>query len=287
MFLDNHPAIACIWEALARKVGNVHRHADFASTSLNDFLLSAAAIQIPYADRGKSVGRTVRNAVEATIAAVGQNTNLGINLLIAPLAHVPPDEPLRSGISKVLGELTVEDAGDVYRAIRLANPGGLGQSAEQDVRSQPTVTLLEAMKLAADRDLIARQYANDFADVFDFGLPAFCDALHRFGTIEATIVETQLRWLAAYPDSLIARKNGSAAAEEVRSRAAAVQELGGIATAEGRRAGVALDRHLRSDGNKLNPGAIADLIAATLYVALREKRVKPTDPFPWRTNEWL
>ena len=44
-----------------------------------------------------------------------------------------------------------------------------------------TVTLLEAMKLAADRDMIARQYANGFADVFDFGVPAFLDAFQRFG----------------------------------------------------------------------------------------------------------
>ena len=34
---------ACIWEAIARKVGNVHRCADFANTTLLDFLVSAAA----------------------------------------------------------------------------------------------------------------------------------------------------------------------------------------------------------------------------------------------------
>ena len=63
--------------------------------------------------------------------------------------------------------------GESMKAIRIANPGGLGNVPEQDVRNEPTVTLLEAMKLAADRDLIARQYANGFADVFDFGVPAF------------------------------------------------------------------------------------------------------------------
>ena len=63
--------------------------------------------------------------------------------------------------------------------------------------------------------------------------------------------------------------------------------LGGIATPDGRRAGVALDRHLRSDGNKLNPGTTADLITACLFVALRENKVSPSAPFRWHTDEWL
>ena len=127
----------------------------------------------------------------------------------------------------MLDGLTVEDAERVYEAIRLANPGGLGDAPEQDVRDEPTVTLLEAMKLAADRDLIARQYANGFADVFDFGVPAFLDGVravrlrrggdHRLATPLARRV----------PGQLIARKNGPAVAEDVQPRAAEVLRLGG------------------------------------------------------------
>jgi triphosphoribosyl-dephospho-CoA synthase len=218
---------------------------------------------------------------------VGQNTNLGIILLVAPLVKVSRSVPLGEGITRVLADLTIEDAGHVFRAIRVANPGGLGESPEQDVRNEPTVTLLEAMKLAADRDMVARQYADGFADVFDFGTPAFLDAFARFGCVEAAIIESQFRWLAEYPDSLIARKNGQAVAEDVRRRAAEVLRLGGIATPEGRRAGVELDRHLRSDGNKLNPGTTADLITACLFVALRENKVTPAAPFRWQVSDWL
>src|SRR5205085_6387368 len=118
-----------------------------------------------------------------------------------------------------------------------AKPGGLGDAPEQDVREEPTVTLLEAMRLAAARDMVARQYANGFADVFDFGVPAFLDAFGRFGCVEAAIIDSQLRWLATYPDSLIVRKNGPAVGEDVRARADEVLRLGGITTPEGRRAG--------------------------------------------------
>ena len=280
---------ACIWEVMARKVGNVHPGAAFAGTTATDFLLSAVAIDPAFCDHcEQGVGLAVWSAVEDTQAIVGQNTNLGICLAIAPLVAVSRSLPLcRWTVRSVLNGLTREDADGVYKAIRLANPGGLGDAPDQDVRDEPTTTLLEAMRLAADRDMIARQYANKFRDVFRVGLPAFLRGFDKFGNVEAAIIDCQLGWMAKYPDSLIARKNGPDIAEDVRRRAAEVQALGGIATPEGRAAGVALDRHLRSDGNKLNPGTTADLIAACLFVALRENKLTPSAPFPWPVEDWL
>jgi len=297
---SNEAFRACVWEATARKIGNVHRLADFANLSYLDFVLSANVISrwMESAFRcwlGKPkipLGETTCFAIRAMKAEVGTNTHLGIILLLMPLAAVLTDPRPNSGNTKrdlqhVLPLLTLEDARFVYSAIRELNPGGLGGAPEQDVRAEPTVTLLEAMKLAADRDMVARQYANGFADVFDFGVPAFVDAFAKFGCVEAAIVDSQLRWLATYPDSLIARKNGPAVAEGVRRRASEVLALGGISTAEGRAAGVALDKHLRTDGNKLNPGTTADLITACLFVALRENKVTPNAPFRWPVADWL
>ncbi len=283
---------ACVWEATSRKVGNVHQYADFVGTSYLDFVLSAGVIMgvLGNAARIRQVGVTVNASVKETRERVGNNTNLGIVILLAPLASTWEATHLPSGrteLSRTLAKLSIEDARLVYEAIRLANPGGLGDAPEQDVRDEPTVTLLEAMRLAADRDMVARQYANGFADVFDFGVPAFLDAFARFGCVEAAIIDSQLQWLATYPDSLIARKNGPAVAEDVQRRAAEVLRLGGVTTPEGRAAGVALDQHLRSDGNKLNPGTTADLITACLFVALRENKVTPSAPFRWQVSDWL
>ncbi len=314
-----NPVIACIWEATARKVGNVHPGTGFSGTEYVHFLISAAVFReaqtLAVLDR--KIGNLINLAVEATRTATGQNTNLGIILLLAPLIKASDealsrqstinvlnffreynlgpiglDEPtgpteFRQSVQTELNSLDISDAELAFKAVRLANPGGLGAAPEQDVRDEPTVTLLEAMKLAADRDLIARQYANGFADVFDFGVPAFLEGLERFNCVEAAIIHSQLRWLAEYPDSLIARKNGPAAAEDIRRRAAEVLRFGGLATPEGRATGVALDKHLRSDGNKLNPGTTADLIAACLFVALRENKVSPSAPFRWNVPDWL
>lgn len=277
---------ACVWEAVARKVGNVHRRADFAGTCLTDFLLSAAAAARAFDSATVNpVGLTIELAARATREAVGQNTNLGIILLLAPLAAA--HRLTASAVGDVLATLSLDDAVRTYHAIRLANPGGLGDAAEQDVRQRPTVTLLEAMALAADRDLIARQYANGFADVFGLGVPAFLAAFEKFGTVEAAVLDCQLRWLAAFPDSLIARKCGPAVADDVQARVKNVLALGGLDTAAGRRAGVELDAHLRSDGNRLNPGTTADLVTACLFVALRETKVKSSAPFRWSAPDWL
>ena len=287
---------ACVWEASSRKVGNVHPSSAFPDLTYLDFLLSAGATAAYLGDAPRlSVGRTICNAVRVTRESVGSNSNLGIALLLAPLAACWWDfgtienglDMGRDELDRNLRKLSVRDTKEVYEAIRLARPGGLGKVPDQDVKDEPTVTLLEAMKLAADRDMVARQYANGFEDVFDFGVPAFLAGYERFGCIEAAIIDSQFRWLAEHPDSLIARKNGAAIADDVRKRAIEVQSLGGIATAEGRRAGVVLDRHLRSDGNRLNPGTTADLITACLFVALRENKVVPSAPFRWDVPDWL
>jgi triphosphoribosyl-dephospho-CoA synthase len=291
---------ACVWEVTARKAGNVHRFADFADLTYLDFVFSAEVIrgwielahQCRLGSGRPSLGETTAAAIGAMRHEVRTNTHLGIILLLMPLAAVltdprPISGDIRNDLNRVLARLTVDDARHVYRAIRQLNPGGLGDAPEQDLRTDPTVTLLEAMKLAADRDMVARQYANNFADVFDFGVPAFVDAFARFGCVEAAIIDSQLRWLAAYPDSLIARKNGTAVASEVQNRAAEVLRLGGLDTPGGRAEGVALDRHLRSDGNRLNPGTTADLITACLFVALRENRVAASAPFRWAVPDWL
>lgn len=289
--------LACVWEATARKVGNVHPTAPFADLTYIDFVLAAGEIReilgrAPQT-RGSeatrtTLGRLIQTAVVETRAVVRTNPNLGIVLLLAPLAAVRFDSPdPRRDLAEVLGGLTLTDTRYLYQAIRDANPGGLGAAAEEDVREEPTVTPVEAMRLAADRDLIARQYANGFADVFDFGAPAFTDAYAKFGSVEAAIIDSQLRWLARYADSHIARKNGPEIAADVQRRAAEVLQLGGIATPEGRAAGVALDKHLRTAGNALNPGTIADLITACLFVSLRENKVSPSAPFRWDVSDWL
>jgi triphosphoribosyl-dephospho-CoA synthase len=261
--------IACLWEATARKPGNVHRFADFEDLHYVDFLASAAAIG-GVLDKAwfRPVGEIVLEAIKATRQVTATNTNLGIVLLLTPLAAVVPGRALRAEIPKILDALTVADAVLVYEAIRHAQPGGLGEVAEQDVGRIPTVTLREAMILAESRDRIAWQYAHNFADVFDIGVPTLRRTLADGSDLEAAIIETHLEFLRTFPDSLIARKHGASLADSVHSQALILQHDP-----------AAFDEWLRS--RRLNPGTSADLTAASLFVALREGII----PLPYR-GKW-
>jgi triphosphoribosyl-dephospho-CoA synthase len=274
--------LACILEVTARKPGNVHRYRDYADVTLLDFLVSAA-VSCPVLDRLPEigVGPALLEAVERTRQVVRTNTNLGILLLLTPLAAVPRQEPLREGIYRVLEQLTVADARAAYAAIRLAQPGGLGEASEQDVAREPTVTLRQAMDLAADRDLIARQYANGYRGLFEIGVPALLEGVNRGLPIEEAIIGSHLRLMAACPDTLIARKRGLAEAEESARRAQEVLDLGWPETAESRQAFADLDRWLRAVGHQRNPGTTADLVTASLFAALREDSISLPADRPW------
>jgi triphosphoribosyl-dephospho-CoA synthase len=266
--------IACLLEVTARKPGNVHRFADLPGLHLSDFLLSAAAIAEPL-DRvvSQGVGAVVLAAVLATRRVVSTNTNLGMVLLLAPLAAVPEATDLTGGVESVLAETTIADACLVYRAIRLAQPGGMGEVPDQDLTGDPTMTLRAVMSLAAERDLIARQYANGFREVLNEGLPALRGSLREGQALETAIVTAYLHLLARYPDSLIVRKHGLGNAIEVSRRAALVVAAGWPMQDEAMRLCDELDLWLRRPDNQYNPGTTADLVTAALYAGLRDRSI--------------
>lgn len=270
---------ACTLEVLARKPGNVHPWASFEDMDHMDFVnsMSAAsdaafcprrAIDLP-----QTVGQFVLRTVQATQSSVGKNTNLGIILLTAPLAQVPEEKCLAKGIEGVLDALTVDDSRHVFEAIRLAKPGGMGQVQYEDLSSAPTQPLREIMKLAADHDLIARQYANGFQEVLQFGLPILCEEADFEHNWEMAIIRLHLNFMASFPDSLIQRKCGAGIANESAKHAQKVLDAGWPEAEESRTLFQELDRWLRKDGNKRNPGTSADMVAATLFAAFREKKL--------------
>jgi triphosphoribosyl-dephospho-CoA synthase len=263
----------------------VHRGRDFSDSHFLDFLMSAASIAAPL-DRARSigVGAVVREAVTATRRVVATNTNLGTVLLLAPLAAVPEETTLAAGIAAVLEATTVDDARAVYDAIRRAQPGGLGTVAEHDVAGEPTVTLRQAMQLAAERDLIARQYANGFQEVLHEAVPALRGALAGGQTLETAIVTAYLGLLAEHPDTLIARKRGWDEARAASGRARVVLAAGWPEQAAARELCAAFDAWLRAEGHARNPGATADLVAAALFAGLRDGTIelpRPAGPSGW------
>lgn len=270
-------AMACALEALASKPGNVNRSADFESTTLQDFVVSAIAIA-PLMEQARSLrlGELILLAVEATVRWVDDNTNLGLILLLGPLAKAAAtsDRPFnRAHVREVLSELKPSDAADVYEAIRLARPGGIGQAEQFDVQQPAPDDLLKAMTAAADHDLIARQYANAFEQVFERVVPWLSASVGEGWPVATAIIQTQIRILAEFPDSLIARKCGLGVAQQASAMAAAA--LAHAPESSAYLAALAeLDFWLRAHGNRRNPGTTADLIGAGLFVCLRNRQIE-------------
>lgn len=270
-FLD-----ACRAEINALKPGNVHVYADGHGMEVHHFVESAKAAAPFIADRRLKVGERVLGAVAASVAAAGCNTNLGIVLLCAPLAvaaeTADASQTLRDRLAAVLAELDHRDAEEVFAAIRTANPGGLSRVSKGDVMLPPTISLLDAMGLAAERDRIAKAYITGFEEIFDDALPVLRQAAERAPVPDLAITTLHMHLLAAAPDSHVARKFGSEVAAGVQQEAAALRAAWHpVTTARSFNRLIAFDTALKVRG--LNPGTTADLVVACLFADALERRL--------------
>ena len=257
---------ACRAELSSLKPGNVHDFADGHRMDTAMFVASAEAAAPFIAKQDLSVGARIEAAVAASVAAAGCNTNLGIILLCAPLACAVQqgEGPLRVHIDHVLDHLTVADAQAVYRAINIAKPAGLGTALAHDVASVPKVTLLEAMTAAREHDRIANAYANDFADIFDFALPALTTARLSATSLDRAITTLHMCLLDQFPDTHIMRKFGADIAHEVQIEAHRLRpHFFPAVNDEGFARLLNFDADLKKRG--LNPGTTADFVVSTLF----------------------
>lgn len=272
MSIGRLASLACHLECAAPKVGNVHRGADFADVTFYDFLASGEIVgDVIDRNQRKRVGEKILECVRWTQADIGSNTNLGIVLLLVPLAEGVAEPAARrivtpGQVAEVLARLDSRDSACIYEAIRLAKPGGLQRVEKFDVQGTPPISLLDAMAVAASHDDIARQYVTNFQDVFEIATALEKMVSSGMGLIEA-IVREQVNRLARSGDSLIARKGGSDLSRRAQGLAQRVVDV-----AESRedyeRALSELDFWLRADGNRRNPGTTADLIAGGIFVGL-------------------
>ena len=264
---------ACVLEATAPKVGNVSPGRNFPDLSHLDFI-RAADIAAEALEEKNCFAKAILDATVKTSEACRSNVNLGILLLLGPLYRadellsergvtLPDQDNWSSAVKDALKDLDAVGELAIFEAISVAAAGGLGRAEKWDVNeSHQKVDLIEAMRLAANKDRIARQYVEDFSDLLVNVVPVLRQSILECRDWLRGIGHAQIRLMSRESDSLIARKNGKDVAEAVRDRVHGV-DLGNIQD------WVSLDRELRKQGNQLNPGTTADLIAAGLFVLLR------------------
>ncbi|MES9991317.1 MAG: triphosphoribosyl-dephospho-CoA synthase [Candidatus Thiodiazotropha sp.] len=266
---------ACLCELDALKPGNVHRFSDGHGMTLEDFISSANVSADPLTQPGLGLGERIYRAVDATQQTVGCNTNLGILMLCAPLIQAmldetQPHDSLHDRLCCVLAKTELDQVVWLFRAIQLAAPGGLGKSDKYDVSETANADLIEVMTHAAERDLVARQYATGFSDLFGFALPVLRSFEKRWHS-EWTITALYLTLLARFPDSHIRRKKGLYKAVATSLHAAElIQVLDKAEMPEHCHLRLLqADNEFKREG--INPGTTADLTVATLFISYLEQ----------------
>lgn len=300
VFLGQAVQLACQWEVVAAKPGNVHRGADFEDLNLVDFLSSATAVGHfvgQEANRHLELGSMVLGMIRATRRLVNSNTNLGICLLFAPMVkafHQLPEQSsgkpnvdsgaLRESLQQTLDKATADDTQAIYQAIAMAQPGSLGTSKNSDVQHPESLTQadtpLHVMGLAEARDSIAHEYVTGFRITWELSLPTLTSLLHARYPLRWVVIGTFIHLLSEVPDTLIARKVGRDWANRIADHARTIRDSWWQTSvpdwpAFREQSEVAitaalqdLDFLLRSDGNRRNPGTTADLVAAGLLLAI-------------------
>ncbi len=261
---------ACEQEVMAPKPGNVNADSDGHQMQIDDFLRSAAAIAPAMAIPDLTVGQRILQGVIATRLVVDCNTNLGIILLFAPIIQAvwqaTDFAKLPEALEEVLNNLTVADAEDCYQAIQMAEAGNLGESSEQDIRRKPTVTLREAMFLAQNRDTIARQYVNNYKEVWEIAFKQLTNSLNCGEKVEWATAFAYLNVLSRVPDTLISRKFSWQQAQAVSEQAQLfIAKMNNTTTLR------SMQHELRDWDQQLkrlaiNPGTTADISAAALLL---------------------
>jgi triphosphoribosyl-dephospho-CoA synthase len=262
---------ACMAELQALKPGNVHAFADGHGMTIYDFIQSADVTADLITRPDLSLGERIFYATEATKNTVGQNTNLGVLLLCAPIIDAALElrdgEMLQHRLNETLLRLTVSDADYVTRAILLANPGGLGCVDQYDVREIPKVSLLTIMQSAQDKDRIAWQYANEFRDIMEFGLTRYADAMIKWVNPAWSATALYLTFMLQYPDTHVVRKFGLSFAESLRQEAVEFELMHSAAENPKLVQKILLEWDTSLKQRGINPGTSADLTVATLLAS--------------------
>jgi len=290
--------LAILLEVSAEKPGNVTMTTGFEGTTCQHFLASAVAAGPSFqgaAVRGISVAENrlsisqvgLGQLIKACTADIndwqrGGNTILGTIMLFMPIAvaagMTPTDSnyrfsfsQMRSNIDLAVKSTTSGDSVYLYEAVDIANPNGLNQAPDFDVKDphskerliKENVTLYEVFKIASTYDNICSEWVKNYPITFDLAYPYLIEQL-RSKSLNTAIVQTFLQILAKHPDTFIARKASKEMALAISSEAKVILDLGGLETAKGRKSLKELDKKLRFSNNKCNPGTTADLTAGAL-----------------------
>ena len=252
----------------APKPGADSRYSD-VTTAHETRLLGVPALATAVSEAAiRPVGETALEAVLGSRSVAGR-ADLRAAGYLAPLARAAL---LKESLGKVLAGLSHGDVRLFARALEVAGPGRFGSALEGAINvalgAGRDATLRDAMRFAAGRDVMAREYARDFEVTRDLARPALFGALARIEAARPALVQAYLEVLSEVPDLDVAGRASRKEAEEVSRMAHGVLKSGGVYSRRGLQAIANLDGLLRSDVRLVPTATEHPVIAAAFLVSL-------------------
>lgn len=274
------------------KPGNVHRNRDFHDMVFEDFLISgivigdtirkaasnAVEINNSISFKEAKLGKYILESVKETDRWIANNTNLGIVMLLTPIAMSAAIssnmEELRKNIHNIIVNSTVLDTIFLYEAIGIADAGGMGEQEEFSVNNEEAnkeliennLNIFDVLNISSSWDTLAKELTTTMPITFDIGYPTFSKLKKEYSINSATVI-TFLTILSQVPDTLISRKYGDEKAKEVSNMALEVLNNmdSDINKVDFNKKLSEFDNFLFE--NKLNPGTTADLTASSIMIS--------------------
>lgn len=273
--------IACCLEVSSFKPGNVHRNKDYDDIKYHHFLNSGVAFgDIIYkaSKDPRNIGQYIKLAVIESKKWSPSNANLGIIMLHTPIATTTGQmeefniNTLKKEIKNTVKNTTTDDAIAVYDAIEIAmpninppkeGPDAQKNDAKQELREK-NLTLYDVFKISSSWDSISYEWTKGFNISFE-GYYLLNKYYKQYNNINLATTKTFLNILSNYPDTLIARKKDENTSKMVSDKAKEVLNNFNEESL------LKFDKFLSNEGNKLNPGTTADLIASSLMIFLLDR----------------
>jgi len=273
--------IACCFEVGSFKPGNVHKNRDYDDIKYHHFVSSGIAFgDIIYEAclEKNNIGNFIKKGVIESKKWSPTNANLGIIMLHMPIAIAASnldkfsESALKKETEKIIKNTTVQDAIDVYAAIEIAlafvnapeNGPDLKSKDAKDELIEKNLTLYDVFKISSTWDSISNEWTENFKISYN-GYNLINEYYEEYNNINIAVTKTFINLLSNYPDTLIARKKGIDDAKMVSEKAKEVLNNFNEKTV------LEFDKFLSKDGNKLNPGTTADLIASSLLIFLLDR----------------
>ncbi len=252
------------------KPGNVDKEHEFKDLKYKHFLISAISAYPTFKDcmnRRGSIGLNIFKAVSRSYEICKTNVHFGAFILLIPLIWC------KGNVKDVPFELkrtTSKESLHVLSAFRVCKPKVM--NSDFDLRDakieriiiEEDLNLYRWFKRSPRENVIAREPIEGYWRCLK-GLKVLKNFYEKYGDLNDSIVYTYLHLLSSYLDPLVISKHGMDVAMDVKNRARDVLRefrCGDLDAVK------EFDVDLLSKG--INPGSIADLTCATIYLSLKE-----------------